>query len=164
MLKLSMEQMGVKVKLETITTHIVGAEHVTGLQFKDGSSLETDMVVVSTGIRPITEIATDSGLTVERGIVCDDQMRTTDPDIFAVGECAQHRGMLYGLVDPIWDQARTIADVLTGVQPEAAYDASACTFLVKFSPAVVEEEHKALQRALAEREALAETKPKLVAA
>ena len=121
MLKLSMEQMGVKVKLETITTHIVGAEHVTGLQFKDGSRLETDMVVVSTGIRPITEIATDSGLTVERGIVCDDQMRTTDPDIFAVGECAQHRGMVYGLVDPIWDQARTIADVLTGVQPGAAY-------------------------------------------
>ena len=73
-------------------------------------------------------------------------------------------GALYGLVDPIWDQARTIADVLTGVQPEAAYVASACTFLVKFSPAVVEEEHKALQRALAEREALAETKPKLVAA
>lgn len=121
MLKLTMEQMGVKVRLETITTHILGEDRVTGLQFKEGSCLETDMVVVSTGIRPIAEIAKDSGLAVERGIVCDDQLRTSDPNIFAVGECAQHRGIVYGLVDPIWDQARTIADVLTAVQPEAAY-------------------------------------------
>src|SRR5262249_61171268 len=60
-------------------------------------------------------------LTVERGIVCGDQLRTTDPDIFAVGECVQHRGVIYGLVDPIWEQAKTIADVITGVRPEAAY-------------------------------------------
>jgi len=124
MLKATMEQMGVRVFLEKITMHILGDERVTGLQFKDGSTLETDMVVVSTGIRPITEIAKDSGLTVERGIVCDDQMRTDDPDIFAVGECVQHRGVIYGLVDPIWEQAATLADVITEKNPHAAYHGS----------------------------------------
>jgi nitrite reductase (NADH) large subunit len=82
------------------------------------------MVVVSAGIRPICEIAKDSGLTVERGIVCDDQMRTNDPDIFAVGECVQHRGVIYGLVDPIWDQAATLADVITEKNPHAVYTGS----------------------------------------
>ncbi len=124
LLKTTMEQMGVRVLLEKISTHVLGAEHVTGLQFKDGTTLETDMVVVSAGIRPIVEVAKDSGLIVERGIVCDDQLRTSDPDIFAVGECVQHRGVIYGLVDPIWDQAKTIAEVLTGVHPHAAYQGS----------------------------------------
>ena len=89
--------------------------------FKDGSTLATDMVVVSAGIRPITEIATASGLTVNKGIVCDDQMRTSDRDIFAVGECVEHRGKIYGLVDPIWDQAKALADVITGFNPKAEY-------------------------------------------
>ena len=124
LLKTTLRQMDISVLLEKITTHILGEEHVTGLRFKDGSTLETDMVVVSAGIRPIVEIATDSGLAVERGIVCDDQMRTSDPDVFAVGECVQHRGVIYGLVDPIWDQARTLADVITETNPAAAYEGS----------------------------------------
>lgn len=131
MLKQTMEDMGVRVRLETITTHIVGQDRVTGLRFKDGSQLDTDMVVVSTGIRPIAELAKEAGLAVERGIVCDDQLRSSDPDIFAVGECAQHRGVVYGLVDPIWDQARTIADVLTQAQPQAAYVGSKLTTKLK---------------------------------
>lgn len=120
-LKATMEQMGIQVLLEKISTHILGEERVTGLQFTDGSTLATDMVVVSAGIRPITEIAKDSGLTVDRGIVCDDQMRTSDPAIFSVGECVQHRGVMYGLVDPIWQQAATLADVITETNPRAAY-------------------------------------------
>ena len=124
LLKTTLRQMGISVLLEKITTHILGEEHVTELRFKDGSTLETDMVVVSTGIRPIVEIATDSGLAVERGIVCDDQLRTSDPDVFAVGECVQHRGVIYGLVDPIWDQARTLAAVITETNPAAAYEGS----------------------------------------
>lgn len=124
MLKATLERMGIRVRLAAIATHILGEERVTGLRLRDGTILETDMVVVSAGIRPIVEVAQDSGLVVERGIVCDDQMRTSDPDIFAVGECAQHRGVIYGLVDPIWDQARTVADVLTGVKPDAAYQGS----------------------------------------
>ncbi len=123
-LKATMEQMGVTVLLDRITTHIIGTPRVSALGFKDGSTLDTDMVVISAGIRPITDVAVSSGLTVERGIVCDDQLRTSDPDIFAVGECVQHRGVIYGLVDPIWEQAKTIADVITGVRPDAAYRGS----------------------------------------
>ncbi len=124
LLKTAMEQMGVQVLLEKIATHVLGDERVTGLQFKDGSTLATDMVVISAGIRPITEIAQASGLTVERGIVCDDQLRTSDADIFAVGECVQHRGVVYGLVDPIWEQTATLADVITDKNPHAAYRGS----------------------------------------
>src|SRR6185503_15115288 len=76
---------------------------------------------VSAGIRPITEIAHSCGLAVNKGIVCNDQMQTSDPSIFALGECVEHRGKLYGLVEPIWEQARAMADVISGFNPEAAY-------------------------------------------
>jgi len=137
MLRKTIEGMGIKVLCGAITTRIARAHErsecepdrakpsrdgrITHLELKDGATVDTDMVVVSTGIRPITEIATASGLAVNRGIVCDDQMRTSDPAIFSVGECIEHRGQLYGLVDPIWEQAKVLADVLTGVRPEAEY-------------------------------------------
>ena len=125
LLKKTIEGMGIRVLCNTITTKIAYTEgRITHLEFKDGTTLDTDMVVVSAGIRPITEIATASALKVNRGIVCDDQMRTSDPDIFAVGECIEHRGQLYGLVDPIWEQANVLADVITGVKPGAAYQGS----------------------------------------
>ena len=125
MLLKTIESMGIHVRCGTITTKIVRTgDCITHLEFKDGSMLEADMVVVSTGIRPITEIATASGLTVNRAIVCDDQMRTSNPDVFALGECVEHRGLLYGLVDPIWEQANVLADVLTGARPDAAYRGS----------------------------------------
>lgn len=124
-LKSSMEAMGVKVLLEKITTKIVDENgRITKLEFKDGTSLETDMVVVSAGIRPIAEVATASGLTVDKAIVTDDQMRTSDPNIFSLGECVQHRGKIYGLVDPIWEMANVLADVITGTNPAAAYTGS----------------------------------------
>lgn len=97
-LRKTMEEMGLTVQLEKATTSISGNGHVTGLQFKDGETLDTDMVVISCGIRPNSELAKECGLTVERAIVVNDQLQTDDPDIYAVGECAQHRGMVYGLV------------------------------------------------------------------
>src|SRR5436190_11368209 len=140
MLRKTIEGMGIKVLCSTITTKIARTDErsecepdrakpsrdnrITHLEFKDGSTLETDMVVVSTGIRPITEIAAASGLTVNRGIVCNDQMQTSDPLIFSLGECVEHRGQLYGLVDPIWEQANVLADVITGIKPDAAYQGS----------------------------------------
>ncbi|HYF50582.1 MAG TPA: nitrite reductase large subunit NirB [Planctomycetota bacterium] len=124
-LKATIEKVGIGVLLEKITARVVSENgRIQRLEFKDGSMLETDMVVVSAGIRPITEVAAASGLTVEKAIVTDDQMRTSDPDIFSLGECVQHRGRIYGLVDPIWEQARVLADVLTGVNPQAAYTGS----------------------------------------
>ena len=122
MLLKTIEAMGIHVRCNTITTKIARlGKRITHLEFRDGSTLETDMVVVSTGIRPITEVAMLSGLNVNRAIVCDDQMRTNDPEIFAVGECVEHRGQTYGLVDPIWEQANVLADIITGTNPDAAY-------------------------------------------
>lgn len=120
-LQKTMEKMGVAVRLQAMTRELTGNGHVTGLRFQDGEVLETDMVVISCGIRPNLELARDAGLAVERAVVVDDQMRTSDPDIFAVGECAQHRGIFYGLVAPLYEQAQVAADVLTGVSPNSLY-------------------------------------------
>lgn len=122
MLQHAIENMGISVKCSCITSRIARTNGaVSHLECKDGTTVETDMVVVSAGIRPITEVAAASGLNVNKGILCDDQMRTSDFAIFSVGECVEHRGKLYGLVDPIWDQAKTLADAITGSNPHAAY-------------------------------------------
>lgn len=80
----------------------------------DGTVYPADLVVMATGIRPETRIATDAGLDVERGIVVDDQMRTSDPSIFAVGECVEHAGICYGFVEPLFDMAAVAARTLSG--------------------------------------------------
>ena len=123
-LKNTIEAMGIKVHLKRLTKAVLGDAEVTGLAFEDGTTLECDMIVIATGITPNAEIGSRSGLTTERGIVVDDQMRTSDPDVYAVGECAQHRGRVYGLVSPIWEQARVLADHITGVNPTAVYEGS----------------------------------------
>lgn len=121
-LRQSIEAMGIRVLVNARAVKIETRDRrVTGIALKDGSLFKADLVVVSVGIRPVTEVAFDSGLAVQQGIVCDDQMRTSDPSIFALGECVEHREKLYGLVDPIWEQARVLADVITGVNPHASY-------------------------------------------
>jgi assimilatory nitrate reductase electron transfer subunit len=87
----------------------------------DGTALTADLFVVACGIRPQTGLARDAGLAVERGIVVDDQLRTSDPRVFAIGDCAQHAGMVGGLVAPAWEQARVVADVVTGQSTGASY-------------------------------------------
>ena len=124
-LKSSMEALGVKVLLKKNTTAILGEDRVLGLRFADDETLDCDMVIVSAGIRANWEIAAGSGLTCERGIVVDDHMRCVDDSsIYAVGECAQHRGRMYGLVAPIWEQAKVLADHITGKNPRAVYHGS----------------------------------------
>ncbi len=124
-LRRSMEAMGVSVHLNKATTGILGDDCVTGLQFKDGSTLDCDMVVISAGIRPNVQLAKDAGLTVERGIVVNDHLVSVDDaDIFSVGECTQHNGMVYGLVAPLWEQTAVLADRLTGRKAAAAYKGS----------------------------------------
>ncbi|QQP93156.1 NAD(P)/FAD-dependent oxidoreductase (plasmid) [Skermanella sp. TT6] len=126
MLKAAMESMGVQVHLQKSTTAVLGDERgITGLAFKDGTSIDCDLVVVSAGIRPNAEIGMRCGLTVERAIVVDNHMRSVDdPDVYVVGECAQHRGRVYGLVAPLWDQAKVFADHVTGRNRDAAYHGS----------------------------------------
>ena len=134
LLRRAIEGMGLQVHLGKLTTAVEGAEAVTGLTFKDGSRLACDMVVISAGIRPNSEIGLQAGLTVERAIVVDDHMRSIDdPDVYVVGECAQHRGRVYGLVAPLWEQAKVFADQVTGRNRGAAYHGSKLATKLKVS-------------------------------
>ncbi|MEU7800560.1 nitrite reductase large subunit NirB [Micromonospora arborensis] len=124
-LRRSIERLGIEVVLGAHTTEVLGKHAVTGVKLKDGRTVACDVVVVAAGIRANAEMAATSGLPVERGIVVDDQMRVQDEvDIYSVGECVQHRGETYGLVAPLWEQARVLADHITGTNPFAAYHGS----------------------------------------
>jgi nitrite reductase (NADH) large subunit len=121
-LRAEIEEMGVRVHLDKATAAILGEDAVTGIEFADGSKAPCEMVVIACGVRPNVELARAAGLAVERAIVVDDQMRSvTDPAVYAVGECVQHRGQVYGLVAPLWEQARVLAEHLTGRRPDGAY-------------------------------------------
>lgn len=125
MLGAAIEKMGVHVHLEKSTTTILGDDMVTGIAFKDGEVLDCDMVVISCGIKPNVELARDCGLQVERAIVVGDTMQSAnDDDIYVVGECAQHNNAVYGLVAPLWEQGRVLADNITGANAEARYRGS----------------------------------------
>jgi nitrite reductase (NADH) large subunit len=113
-LKSKMECLGVKVLLERCTTAILGNGKVSGLAFKDGAIIEADLVVIAAGIRPNVELARKAGLQVNRGIVVNDFMETSHPDIFAVGECVEHNGTCYGLVAPLLEQGKILAATITG--------------------------------------------------
>jgi nitrite reductase (NADH) large subunit len=121
-LKKAMEGMGIQVHLKKLTSEVKGKDKVEGLLFKDDTSLDCDMVIVAAGIRPNSEIGVRAGLTVERAIVVDNHMRSVDdPDVYVVGECAQHRGRVYGLVAPLWDQGKVFADHITAKNTSAVY-------------------------------------------
>jgi NAD(P)H-dependent nitrite reductase large subunit/NAD(P)H-dependent nitrite reductase small subunit len=109
LLKASLETRGLKFHMPAKTAAILGAQRVTGVQFDDGVELEADLVVMAAGVRPNTELASRAGLRSERGILVDDTMQTFDPCIYAVGECVQHRNNTFGLVAPLWEQARVCA-------------------------------------------------------
>jgi len=120
-LKKTLEELGITIHLRKDTRVVLGDERVTGLEFADGKRIECDLVVIAAGIKPNVELAVHSGIAVERGIVVDNQLRTDAPNVYAVGECVQHRGQVYGLVAPLWEQAKVLADHLTGANPEAGY-------------------------------------------
>jgi nitrite reductase (NADH) large subunit len=123
-LQRSLEKMGLHVHLGRSTRQVLGDDGVTGLRFEDGGTLAADLVVIAAGIRPNVSLAREAGLLVERGIVVGDDLCTDDPSVFALGECAQHRGRTYGLVAPLWEQAQVLADRLSGRQPRAVYAGS----------------------------------------
>jgi nitrite reductase [NAD(P)H] large subunit len=119
------QKLGIEVVVDAKTTEILGKNAVTGVKLADGRVIACDVVVVAAGIRANSEMPAASGLPVERGVVVDDQMRVQDEaDIYAVGECAQHRGEVYGLVAPLWDQAKVLADHITGTDVHAEYHGS----------------------------------------
>ncbi len=116
LLQKKIEELGVSVHLNKNSKEVLGEDSVTGLQFTDDSVLELDMIVVSAGIRPRDELAKQAGLTLgeQGGILVNDHLQTSDPDIYAIGECALHGTMVYGLVAPGYRQAETAAKHLLG--------------------------------------------------
>ncbi|PZQ57794.1 MAG: nitrite reductase large subunit [Phenylobacterium zucineum] len=128
----ALSERGVATVLEAQSEEIVGKDgRVGGLRLKDGRVLDCDLLVMAVGIRPNTALAAAAGLNIGRGVVVDDALRTSDPDIFAIGECLEHRGQCYGLVAPIWEMCRTLAETLTGGQ--GAYEGSSLSTRLKVS-------------------------------
>ncbi len=109
-----MNQMGITVLLGLSTTKVLGNGHVQGVEFRGGGNIPADLVVVAAGIRPNVTLGEKAGLEIKRGIVVNDYMETSNPDIFAVGECVQHRGVCYGLVAPLLEQGKVLAATITG--------------------------------------------------
>jgi nitrite reductase (NADH) large subunit len=113
-LKRKIESLGIRVMLLQQTAALFGNGRVDGLRFASGEELEADLVVIAAGIRPNAELGRKAGLQVRRGIVVNDYMETSDPHIYSVGECTEHRGQTFGLVAPLFEQGRVLASTITG--------------------------------------------------
>ncbi|SIS68280.1 NAD(P)/FAD-dependent oxidoreductase [Neptunomonas antarctica] len=137
MLRLSLKERGIDTLLNTEVAAFHGDSAVTSMTLKKGGTLldeklHAELVIIATGITPNTRLAQSAGLAVNRGIVVDDNLVTSDVHISALGECIEHRGETFGLVAPIWDQARILADRLVfGV--ESAYATTATPTKLKIS-------------------------------
>ena len=129
LLEKAMAARGIDVYTRADTAAILGADRVEGVKLKDGRVLPADLVVMAVGIRPNATLAKAAGLDCNRGIVVDDLMRASDPDIFAVGECVEHRGQCYGLVAPLYDMAKVLASELAGEKPKGFMPAATSTKL-----------------------------------
>ena len=114
LLQRAIESLGIRVLTGRNTKAITGGEHVEGVLFRDGSSIQADLVVMAVGIRPSVWLAENAGLQINRGIVVDRHMRTSDPDILAIGECAEFEGAVYGLLAPLYEMANVAAATLLG--------------------------------------------------
>lgn len=131
LLKALVERKGIRILLNASTARIHGEDHVEAVELADGSRIEADAVIFAAGIKPNIALARDAGIAVNRGIVVNDEMQTASPDIYALGECAEHRGTCYGLVEPAYEQARVLARHLAG-RP-AAYQGSVVSTNLKVS-------------------------------
>jgi nitrite reductase (NADH) large subunit len=132
LLKEAIESKGCEVLLGADTARVLGSSRVEGVELADGRVIPADLLVCAVGVRPNADLAKAAGLACKRGILVDDQMRTSDPDVFALGECAEHRGVAYGLVEPAYEQARTLARTLIG-EADAAYTGSIMATNLKVS-------------------------------
>lgn len=131
MLKQAVEARGIAVHLNAETAAIRGRQRAEAVALKDGPEIEADLVVVAAGIRPNIDLARTADLDIGRGIVVDDHLQTSKAGIHAIGECAEHRGVCYGLVEPAYEQARVLAAHLAG--DGARYDGSVLATNLKVS-------------------------------
>ncbi|WP_052255182.1 nitrite reductase large subunit NirB [Salinicoccus sp. YB14-2] len=132
LLREDLEAQGMHFEMQANTQEILGEAHVEGVRLSDGRVLEAEMVVMAVGIRPVTKGARAAGLEIGRGIIVDDYMQTSDPDIYAVGECCEHNSKVYGLVAPLYDQGIVLADHITG-RPTEGYSGSTTFTSLKVS-------------------------------
>jgi nitrite reductase (NADH) large subunit len=123
--------LGIDVVLNAATARIRGEGAVEALELKDGRVIDADAVVFAAGVRPNVDLAAAAGISTARGVVVDDAMRTSVPGVYALGECADHRGICYGLVEPAYEQARILAEHLAG--RAALYDGSVTATNLKVS-------------------------------
>src|ERR1700689_3616643 len=135
LLKSLVERKGIKILLNANTPPLHGEKHIEGVELVDGRRIEADAVIFAAGIRPNIALARDAGISVNRGIVVDEHLQTGTPDIFALGECAEHRGICYGLVEPAYEQAHVLAQYLAG--GAAAYNGSVVATNLKVSGVAV---------------------------
>ncbi|MDQ0249714.1 nitrite reductase (NADH) large subunit [Sphingomonas kyeonggiensis] len=131
LLKSELESRGQTILTGADTAEILGNTHVEGVKLKDGRVIPASLVVMAVGIRPSTALAREAGLAVGRGIQVDDHMVTSDPDVLAVGECVEHDGNVYGLVAPLWEMCRALADGL--VEAPTGYRGSVTSTKLKVS-------------------------------
>ncbi|MBR0694436.1 FAD-dependent oxidoreductase [Bradyrhizobium lablabi] len=131
LLKSLVEHKGIEIVLSASTARIHGEGRVTGVELADGRQIEADAVIFAAGIRPNVALAKDAGIPVGRGIVIGDRLQTGIADVYAIGECAEHRGICYGLVEPAYEQARVLARHLAG--GDAAYAGSVVATNLKVS-------------------------------
>jgi nitrite reductase (NADH) large subunit len=135
LLKSLVERKGIQVLLGANTARIHGDIRVEGVELVDGRRIEAEAVIFAAGIRPNVALARDAAISVNRGIVVDDTLETSQPGIYALGECAEHRGTCYGLVEPAYEQARVLARHLAG--KPAAYQGSVVATNLKVSGVAV---------------------------
>lgn len=114
----ALQQQGIHVRLDAETVEIYGGRRVEGLRLKCGTEIETEVLVIAAGITPNMELGKSAGLRCNRGVVVSDLMLTSDADIYALGECCEHRGVCYGLVAPLYEQAAVLAERLAGLDTE----------------------------------------------
>ncbi len=131
LVRAAIEARGVEVLLQADTAAVEGGACVEAVRLADGRAIPTDIVVMSVGVRPNIALAQAAGLDVGRGVRVDDAMRTADARIFALGECAEHRGLAYGLVEPVYEQADVLARVL--IEGVGAYAGTALATSLKVS-------------------------------
>lgn len=132
LLQAELERQGMKFLLTKNSDTIIGGDRVEGLTFKDGTSVEADLVVMAVGIKANSVLAKEAGIAVNRGIVVDDYMETNIPNVYAVGECAEHRGTVYGLVAPLYEQGAVLAKKLAGIEADG-YQGSVLSTKLKIS-------------------------------
>ncbi|HUC91202.1 MAG TPA: nitrite reductase large subunit NirB [Paenibacillus sp.] len=129
MLQRELRQQGMKFLLEKNTEKITGKKRVAGVRFTDGTEMAADLVVMAVGIKPNIELAAKSGVDVNRGILVNDYLETNKPGVYAVGECAEHRGIAYGLVAPLYEQGAVLAKRLAGVKTDGYHGSVVSTKL-----------------------------------